>query len=723
MASAAQIGLGKVRVMGVFAHVDAGKTTLSEAILFYCGRIHRVGRVDDGSTQLDWMAQERERGITISAASTSCLWNGRRINLIDTPGHVDFSAEVMRSIRVIDGAVMVLCGVGGVEPQTESVWLHADDAKLPRIVFVNKLDRTGADFDRVVGSMRSRLAQHAVALQLPVGREESFRGVIDVLSRRTLIWLPGSEDPEVQPVPPEDEDTVEAARNELVDRICETDIGLLERRIAGEEPDVDDLGKALRRAVIRGKLVPVLCGSAVKRIGVQPLLDAVAAYFPAPYQGPVFTRLTRRRRRQAHIGLDGPLCAAAFKIVTDPHVGRLTWVRIFTGRIREGDAVFNPRTDSCERVSRMYHIHAERRVQADEIGPGDVAALVGVKSAVTGDTLCDPEHPIELHSSRFPEPVIMVALRPGTDGELQRLCDAVQRLCEEDPTLLSRFDAETREQTLAGMGELHLEVAVDRLRREFGLNPQTSQPQVAYRETVRGPAELVVSYRQQSGGHGHYAEIHLRMEPASRGEGVTFEEVKSRADRAAHGGHGRHGWVPAEFVRPVERGLRATLEQGVMAGYPVTDVKVSLLGGRSHRIDSCERDFQVVGAAAAWEVFRAASPALLEPVMRIALNVSEEHVGSVAADLGRRRGRVLAMDAVANRHRITGEVPLADARGYATDLRTLTSGQGTFILEFHHYAAVPDAMAAAIIEQRRADRAIPVWQPWELRNWVSVVPV
>jgi len=538
MDAGTQTSLGKVRVIGIFAHVDAGKTTLSEAILYYCGRIHRVGRVDDGSAQLDWMAQERERGITITSAASTCLWKERRINLIDTPGHIDFSAEVVRSMQVIDGAVVVLCGVGGVEPQTDSVWRHAEDAKLPRILFVNKLDRTGADFDRVLQEIRDRLVPHVAVLQLPIGREDEFRGVVDLIERRAVVWRPDAEDLSVEPVPPELADNVEAARSVLIDVICETDDHLLERRLAGDEPGPEDLGKALRRAVIRGKLVPVLCGSALKRVGVQPVLDTVAACFPAPFQGPVFQQLTRRRRRKARIGLDGPLCAAAFKIVTDPHVGRLTWVRVFTGRLHEGDTVHNPRTGDSERVSRIYGMHADRRQQVEEISPGEVAALVGVKSAVTGDTLCDPERPLELRTSQFPEPVIMVALRPSGDDELQKLADTVQRLCEEDPTLVARFDSDTQEQTLAGMGELHLEVAVERLRREFGLAPQVSQPQVAYRETVRSAA-----FPKQTPGEGEQKE---GLKHRLGGELVKFDDDRLEigglpGKKIVHRRKARHG--------------------------------------------------------------------------------------------------------------------------------------------------------------------------------------
>ena len=703
--------LGKVRVVGIFAHVDAGKTTVSEAILYYTGRIHRVGRIDDGTTQLDWMDQERERGITITSAATSCNWQDCEINLIDTPGHIDFSAEVVRTIRVIDGAVVVLCGVGGVEPQTEAVWLHADQQKLPRIVFVNKLDRSGADFARTVAEVRERLSRKAVPVQLPIGREGEFSGVVDLLSRRAFVWVAGADDPVEQEVPPELDTAVETARTELIDAICETKDRLLEQRLEGDEPDATGLSIGLRRATIRGRLIPVLCGSALNRIGVQPLLDTVAATFPAPFQGPVYERLSRRGRRskkKPRFSTDGPLCCSAFKVVTDPHVGRLTWVRVFTGHLKRGDTLLNTRTGKEERVGRMYRMHADRRSQVETVSPGDVAALVGVRSAATGDTLCDPEHPITLQSTEFPDPVIMVALTPSSDDDLQRLSESVHKLCEEDPTLVSRFDADTQEQTLAGMGELHLEVAVERLRREFGVAPRVSRPQIAYLETARQPAESVTTYSRQSGGHGHYAQVAIAVEPLPRGEGLVFGYAPVKVGPESRRHHGRHRRIPDEFVAPVEAGVREELTQGVTAGYRVTDVKVTLLGGRYHEIDSCGKDFQLAGAMAAREVMRKASPGLLEPIMRIDVRSNDEQMGSVIADLGRRRGIVLSTDVRGVHHHVSGEVPLAEVRGYATDLRTFTRGQGTFILEFRRYDLVSDAIAQGIIEERTVAGKVPV---------------
>jgi elongation factor G len=684
----------KVRIIGIFAHVDAGKTTTSEAILYYTGRIHRAGSVDEGNTQLDWMQQERERGITITAAATACHWQGHRINLIDTPGHIDFTAEVVRSIRVIDGAVVLLCGVGGVEPQTETVWAHASRENLARVLFVNKLDRQGADFDRVLAEVHERLTPRAVPLQLPVGREGNFRGVVDLLREQALVWREGADDPTVEPVPSEMQGRVASAREALVDAICETDDALLEERLEGREPDVAALQAALRRATIAGKLLPVLCGSSRSHIGLQPLLDAIVAYLPAPVDMPPVLGVVPGDESEIIERPDdpaAPFCARAFKIVTDPHVGHLTWVRVFSGRLQTGDILYNPRAAARERVGRIYRMHGVGREQTDHMAASDVVALVGLKSAVTGDTLCDPDYPIALETYRFPEPVITVALAPTSEDDRERLSQAVTRLCAEDPTLVSRFDPETGEQTLAGMGELHLEIIADRLRSEFGISPQVSRPQVSYRETIRRTAEAVGRYKKQSGGRGHFAEVQLRIEPLGRGEGVVFENVAPPSD------------FPSDFVRPTEMGVRQALEKGVIAGYPVTDVRVTLLDGRFHEVDSAAMDFEIAGSMAARQAVREGRPALLEPVMSVDVTVGEEYLGAVVADLGRRRGSVAAMHARNGSRNVDGEVPLAEAFGYATDLRSLTQGRGSFTLEFDRYDLVPDTIAEQIVRQRLAE--------------------
>jgi len=690
--------IGKVRIIGIFAHVDAGKTTTSEAILYYTGRIHRTGSIDDGDTQLDWMEQERERGITIMSAATACHWQGHRINLIDTPGHVDFTAEVVRSIRVIDGAVIVLCGVGGVEPQTEAVWMHADRENLSRIIFINKLDRLGADFERVLGEVRERLASNGVPLQLPLGLEGDFTGFVDLLSQRALVWRDGADDPAVEPVPPAMEARVATARESLLDAICETDDALLEQRLAGIEPDVAALQAALRRATIAGKLIPILCGASRKRIGVQPLLDSIVTYLPSPVDmPPVLGTVPGSAEEVAERpdDADAPLCAATFKIVTDPHVGHLTWVRVFSGQLRVGETVYNPRADVKERVGRIYRMHGNRREQVDHMAASDVVALVGIKSAITGDTLCDPAHPIELETFKFPEPVIAVALPADSNKDQEKLRWAVMRLCAEDPTLISRFDAETEELTLAGMGELHLEIAVDRMRSEFGIVPQVSAPQVSYRETVRRTVEATGTYKKQTGGHGHFAEVQLRVEPLEREAGVIFEDKAPPSE------------FPKDFVRPTELGVRDALEKGIIAGYPLTDVRVTLLGGKFHEVDSASMDFQIAGSMAVRQAVRQANPVLLEPIMHADINVGEDHLGVVVADLGRRRGSVNAMNVRGNMRNVDGEVPLSEARGYATDLRSLTQGRGIFTLEFRRYDLVPDSIAEQVIKRRREEGKIP----------------
>ncbi len=692
----------KVRIIGIFAHVDAGKTTTSEAILYHTGRIHRAGDIDEGSTQLDWMQQERERGITIMSAATACHWQGNRINIIDTPGHIDFTAEVVRSIRVIDGAVMILCGVGGVEPQTEAVWGHADREHLPRIIFINKLDRVGADFDRVLDEIHERLAPNALPIQMPIGTEDDFRGMVDLLTQEALVWTDNEGHYEVVDVPAEMQDAVAAAHTALIDAICETDDELLMQRLEGETPDLDALKKALRTATLEGTLRPVLCGASREKIGVQPLLDAVIDYLPAPVDmAPILGHHPNKEEEviERPDDPDAPFCASAFKIVTDPHVGHLTWVRVFSGQMSTGDTLYNPRADEEERIGRIYRMHANHREQVDTMAASDVVALVGIRSAITGDTLCDPEKPIILEKFDFPEPVISVALTPTSTKEREKLHQAVKRLCDEDPTLVQKVDSETGELTLSGMGELHLEITVERLLTEFGVTPEVSEPQVSYRETVRRPAEVLTTYRKQSGGHGHYARIELRIEPLTdedEDEGIVFEDESPPAN------------LPRDFVRPIEMGVRQVLEEGVIAGYTMTDVKVTLLDGDYHEVDSAAMDFEIAGSMAAREAVRRAAPTLKEPIMKLDINVPEEHLGNVVADIGRRRGTMNGMRVRGNYRNVDGEVPLAEARGYATDLRSMTQGRGTFTLEFDSYEIVPDEIAQQVVEERVAANKVPV---------------
>ncbi|MEA3308997.1 MAG: elongation factor G [Chloroflexota bacterium] len=691
--------LSKVRIIGIFAHVDAGKTTTSEAILYYSGRIHRAGNIDDGDTQLDWMQQERERGITIMSAATACHWNGHRINLIDTPGHIDFTAEVVRSIRVIDGAVMILCGVGGVEPQTEAVWNHANRENLPRLIFINKLDRLGADFQRVLVEVRERLTNTAIPITLPIGKEDKYRGLINLLTEETLVWPTGEDEPEIVPLPAELAAQVAEAREVLIDAICETNDELLIQRLEGEEPSVAQLKAALRAATIKKQLTPVLCGASREHIGVQPLLDAIVDYLPAPVdKDPIQGRVPGEGEKTTERSDNpaAPFCASAFKIVTDPHVGHLTWVRVFSGQLHVGEYVYNPRTEVEERVGRIYRMHANRREQVDSMSASDVVALVGMKSAITGDTLCDPAHPIILETFDFPDPVIAVALSPSTVKEREKLHRAVKRLCDEDPTLIQRVDSETGELTLSGMGELHLEITVERLQTEFGLTPQVSPPQVSYRETVRRPAEVELIYRKQSGGHGHYAKVKLSIEPLGVGEeGVLFEDKSPPAS------------LPRDFVRPIEMGARQALEKGIIAGYTLTDVKITLLDGDYHEVDSAAMDFEIAGSIAVRKAVHQAAPSLLEPVMHLDINLPSKYMGTVVADLGRRRGVMNDMRMRNNYRNIDGEVPLSEARGYATDLRSMTKGRGTFTLEFNRYDLVPRETVLEIIKERRAAGKIP----------------
>ncbi|MGC9523463.1 MAG: elongation factor G [Anaerolineae bacterium] len=688
-----EAAIQNVRIIGIFAHVDAGKTTTSEAILYHTGRIHRAGNIDEGSTQLDWMEQERERGITIMSAATACHWRDHRINLIDTPGHIDFTAEVVRSIRVIDGAVMILCGVGGVEPQTEAVWGHANNEDLPRLIFINKLDRVGADFERVLGEVHEHLTPRALPVQLPIGIEDSFKGMVDLLTRTAYVWIDDERHHEVQDVPPTMVEAVEAARDELIDGICELDDELLMMRLEGNEPDLETLKAQLRSATIAGDIVPVLCGATREHMGVQPLLDAIVDYLPSPIDMPA---MVGHRPGQPDVKVERhddptePFTASAFKIVVDPYVGHLTWVRVFSGTLHTGDTIYNPRTDEVERVGRIYRMHANRREQVDTMAASDVVALVGMKSAITGDTLCDPDDPIVLESFNFPEPVISVALAPRSNDERDKLNAAVRRLCDEDPTLIRTVNSETGELTLSGMGELHLEIAVDRLRREFGLSPKVSLPQVSYRETVQRSAEVRTTYRKQSGGHGHYARIELRVEPLGDDEsGVVFEDESPPAN------------LPREFVHPVEMGVRKTLEEGVVAGYPLTDIKVTLLDGDYHDVDSATIDFEIAGSMAVKDAIRKAAPALMEPIMELDVNIPEDYLGTVVADIGRRRGTMNEMRVRGNYRNVDGEIPLAEARGYATDLRSLTQGRGTFSLKFKRYDVLPDNIAEAVIEESR----------------------
>lgn len=682
--------INNIRVIGIYAHIDAGKTTTSEAILYRTGRIHRAGSVDDGNTQLDWMAQERERGITITAAATTCMWKGNRINLIDTPGHIDFTAEVMRSIRVIDGAIVVMCGSEGVETQTETVWRYADSEQLPRLIFVNKLDRESADFDTVLAQVRQRLSSQAIALQMPIGEGNTFCGLVDLLEWKAITWHHGSEELVSEEISPQWAEKAAAARTHLLDTICELDDDLLRERLAEREPSLSALRQAIRRATIAGKLVPILCGSARLRIGIQPLLDAVVDYLPSPLDVPAVTgsllKNDKTGIRQADVS--APFCASVFKIVTDPHVGHLAWLRVFSGRAVVGETLFNPRTGDEERVGRIYRIHANRREPVKQMQVGDVVALVGARSAVTGDTICSYHEPILLEPFSFPEPVISVALSPISDDERDRLHQCMARLCDEDPTLQLSYDPETNDQILAGMGELHLEITIDRLRSEYGITAHTSPLRVAYRETARCMAEATGIYRKQTGGHGHYASVRMRVEPLEPGSGIQFRNLASPVE------------LPDSYVRAAEMGMREALKNGVIAGYPFTDILVSLVSGRYHEVDSNSLDFRIAGSMAIRQAAMQANPTLLEPIMYADIHVEDEYLRTVLGDFSRRRGIVSELQTHGSSCTITGYVPLAEMRGYASDLRHITQGRGTFTLEFRNYQHIPERQAASIIEER-----------------------
>ena len=696
------------RVVGLFAHIDAGKTTTSEGILYHTGRIHRPGRVDDGNTQLDWMPQERQRGITITSAATSCQWRGHWINLIDTPGHVDFCAEAMRPMRVIDGAVVVLCGVGGVEPQTESVWALADQEEVPRIIFVNKLDRLGADLLRVVEGVRDRLAPRIAVVQMPIGAESGFRGLVDLVEGKALVWPSGEPDPEGVPVPAGLRDAVAASRAALVETVCEVDDKVLERWLDAGDVEPPALRRGIRRSTVAGKLVPVLGGSALQAIGLQPLLDAIVAYLPSPLERPVMRGVGPKHTRSPKGPTEIPpaMCAAVFKIVSDRHVGHLTWVRLLSGHVGTGDSVLIPRTGATERVSRIYRMHANKREQIQDAYPGDVVALVGIKSAGSGDTLCEPDHPIDLGTCQFPQPVMKVAVSMDDEDKADQLNKALRGLCEEDPSLIHAYDAETGEETLAGMGELHLEVAADRLQTEFGLAVTVGPVQIAYRETVRGSAEATGIYRHQSGGHGHFGKVRLRVEPLPRQAGVVFEN-RVGAPGGPDLGRGRRPGVPPGFLRFLELGVRETLSNGILAGYPVEDVRVTVVGGEYHAVDSCGMDFRIAGSMAARQAAHRAGLALLEPVMQVDVVVAEDHFGAVSSDLGRRRWQVESVEVRDTRRRIIGEVPLENVRGYASQLRSLTQGRCTLMLEFRRLDFVPAERTTDIIQRRQSEGKVP----------------
>ncbi len=682
--------LEKYRNIGIIAHIDAGKTTTTERILFYTGKTYRLGSVDEGNTVTDWMEQERERGITIVSAAVSAEWKGYQINIIDTPGHIDFTAEVQRSLRVLDGGIVVFDAVQGVEPQSETVWRQADRYGVPRICFVNKMDRVGASYERSIESIRERLGANPVAVQVPIGAESDFRGVVDLFTKQAIVWVDDlGKEPKVTEVPAELRDEVEAVHERMVEQIAETDDDLTMKYLEGEEITVEELKAALRRATIRGELTPVYCGSSLKNKGVQPLLDAVVDFLPSPLDIAEVRGIDPRTDEEVTRppSDDAPLAALVFKIVTDPYVGRLAYFRVYSGKITQGSQVYNATRRKRERIGRLLRMYADRREDVTEVLAGDIGAVLGLKNSFTGDTLCDMANPIVLESISFPEPVISIAIEPKSTADQDKLSQALHKLAEEDPTFRVRTDEQTGQTIVSGMGELHLEILIDRLKREFNVKANVGRPRVAYRESItRAVPKVEGRFVKQTGGRGQYGHVVISMEPAEPGSGILFED-------AIVG-----GTIPKEFIPAVEKGIREAADAGVVAGYPVTDVKVRLYDGSYHEVDSSEMAFKVAATMAFREGVKRGKPVLLEPIMKVEVVVPEEYIGDVMGQLSSRRGEIQGMEQRAgNTRAVRAMVPLAEMFGYATQLRSITQGRGAFTMEFDHYAPVPDNVAKAII--------------------------
>ncbi len=687
--------LERIRNIGIIAHIDAGKTTTTERVLYYTGVIHRMGEVHDGTATMDSMEQERERGITISSAATTAFWLDHQINIIDTPGHIDFTAEVQRSLRVLDGGVTVFDAVAGVEPQSETVWRQADSYNVPRICFVNKMDRVGADFNRTVGMIRNRLGANPIVIQYPIGEEAAFRGIVDLITMQAHNW--GDEQlgslPKAMEIPAELLPEVEAARHQMIESIAETDDELTMRYLDEEEFTAEDLRRGLRQATITGKATPVLCGSALRNRGIQRVLDAIVYYLPSPLDIPAiagenpYTGKAEERAASA----DEPLSALVFKIVTDPYVGRLAYFRVYSGVMRVGDSVLNTAKDKRERIGRILRMHADHREDLKEIKAGDIAATLGLKNTFTGDTLCDPKGPIILEAIDFPEPVIQLAIEPKSNLDQDKMGNALRALAEEDPTFQVRVDDQTGQTVLYGMGELHLEVLVDRLLREFKVAANVGQPRVAYRETITRPvAKVEGRFVRQSGGRGQFGHVVLRVEPLDPGSGVIFEN-------AIIGGA-----IPREFIAPTEAGIREALESGILAGYPVVDVKATLIDGSFHEVDSSEMAFKIAGSMAIKEAVLQGRPILLEPMMSIEVVTPDDYTGDVIGNLSANRGLIEGMELRSDGlQTVRAMVPLATMFGYATRLRSMTQGRGTFTMEFHHYAPVSESVAQEILHGRK----------------------
>ena len=685
-----QYPLEKTRNIGIMAHIDAGKTTTTERVLYYTGRSYKIGEVHEGTATMDWMVQEQERGITITSAATSSFWRDCRINIIDTPGHVDFTMEVERSLRVLDGAIAILDAVSGVEPQTETVWRQADKYKVPRIVYVNKMDRVGADYFRCLAMLKDRLGAHPVPIQIPVGREDKFRGMVNLIEQVAYIWS-DSEDLgqtyETIDIPADVKEQAAEYREKMIEALAEVDDHLMEKYLAGEKVSPEEIKAAVRAGTISMKLFPVICGASFKNKGVQPMLDAVVDYLPSPLDIPALDGINPETGLHETRAADGkaPFSALAFKIMNDPFVGQLTFVRVYSGTLDSGTGVYNSTRDKKERIGRLVRMHANKREEIESISAGDIAAVVGLKDTRTGDTLCDPDKPIVLESMDFPAPVIAVAIEPKTKADDEKLGQSLARLAMEDPTFKVNVDPETNQTLIHGMGELHLEIIVDRLLREFKVDANVGKPQVAYRETVRQKAEAQGRFVRQTGGRGQYGDVWLEIEPSEPGAGVVFEN-KLRGPA-----------IPREYVPAVEKGIKEAAETGVLAGYPVVDVKVSLTDGSYHDVDSNEMAFKIAASMGFKEGCRKAKPVLLEPVMDVEVVVPSEYQGAVVGDLNSRRGRIVSMDSRGNAQVIRANVPLGQMFGYATDVRSMTQGRATYTMQFARYEEVPRAIAEEIM--------------------------
>ncbi len=686
-----EFSLENTRNIGIMAHIDAGKTTTTERILYYTGRTHKIGETHEGASQMDWMVQEKERGITITSAATTCHWKGNRINIIDTPGHVDFTVEVQRSLRVLDGSVCVFCAKGGVEPQSETVWHQANDYMVPRMAFVNKMDIMGANFYNVVQMMKDRLKCVPVPIQLPIGSESDFVGIIDLMTMRAEVYYDDlGKDVRDEEIPADMVEKAQQYHDEMVELICDTDEDLMMMYLEGEEIPVEDLKKALRKATIENKLVPVLCGTAYRNKGVQMLLDAIVDYMPAPIDIPPIKGVNPDTDEEDERPSDdeAPFSALAFKIATDPFVGRLSFFRVYSGTLEAGTSVLNATKDKRERMGRILLMHANHREDITKVYSGDIAAAVGFKNTTTGDTLCDEKHPIILESMDFPDPVIRVAIEPKTKAGQEKMGIALAKLAEEDPTFKTYTDEETGQTIIAGMGELHLEIIVDRLLREFKVEANVGKPQVAYKETIRRKADVETKYARQSGGKGQYGHVKITLEPNEPGAGYEFVN-------AVVGGA-----IPKEYIEPVNQGIQGAMQNGILAGYPVVDCKVTLYDGSYHEVDSSEMAFKIAGSMAFKEAMKKADPVLTEPIMQVDVMVPEEYMGDVIGDLNSRRGQIQGMEPRGAVQAISAKVPLSEMFGYATDLRSRSQGRGQYVMQPSHYAEIPKSIADKIISNR-----------------------